>query len=157
MGLRSAPEIVPTNEQWALVSDILGEEDPASWDLPPGAFDRPATVREVCDLMLRAQEYLLTPRRLRDLGERTGRPYLVRAGVVLERYGDRLKQAAKADYEGVVQYALRLLRQSGRTAVAMTKRHGDQTREVRLPNAQESRFLPLRIAGRRSVKAAGRL
>jgi hypothetical protein len=70
MGLRSAPEIVPTNEQWALVSDILGEEDPASWDLPPGAFDRPATVREVYDLMLRAQEYLLTPRRLRDLGER---------------------------------------------------------------------------------------
>ena len=45
----------------------------------------------------------------------------MRAGVVLERYGDRLKQAAKADYEGVVQYALRLLRQSGRTAVAMTK------------------------------------
>jgi DNA helicase-2/ATP-dependent DNA helicase PcrA len=40
LGLRSAPEIVPTNEQWALVADILGDED-------PGAFDRPATVREV--------------------------------------------------------------------------------------------------------------
>jgi len=38
--------------------------------------------------------------------------------VVLERYGEPLKQAAKADYEGVVRYALR---PSGRTAVAMTK------------------------------------
>jgi len=114
LGLRSAPGIVPRSEKWALVSDILGEEDPASWGLPPGAFDRPATVREVYDLMLRAQEYLLTPRRLRDLGERTGRPYLVRAGAVLERYGDRLRQAAKADYEGVVQYALRLLNPGGR-------------------------------------------
>ena len=42
-----------------------------------------ATVREVYDLMLRAQEYLLAPRRLRDLGERTGRPYLVRAGALV--------------------------------------------------------------------------
>jgi superfamily I DNA/RNA helicase len=80
LGLRSAPEIVPTNEQWALVSDILGNEDPASWGLPPGAFERPATVREVYDLMLRAQEHLLGPDRLRELGERTGRPYLARPG-----------------------------------------------------------------------------
>ena len=105
LGLRSAPEIVPTGEQWALVSDILSDENPDSWGLPPGAFERPATVREVYDLMLRAQEYLLGPRRLRDLGERTGRPYLVRAGAVLERYGDRLRRATMTDYEGVVQYA----------------------------------------------------
>ncbi|CAN5893762.1 hypothetical protein BH18ACT11_BH18ACT11_13940 [soil metagenome] len=116
LGLRSAPEIVPTNEQWALVSDILGDEDPVSWGLPAGAFDRPATVREVYDLMLRAQEYLLGPKRLRELGEKTGRPYLVRAGAVLESYGERLRGAAKTDYEGVVQYALRLLRPGGRAA-----------------------------------------
>ena len=120
LGLRSAPEIVPTNEQWALVSDILGEEDPESWGLPPGAFDRPATVREVYDLMLRAQEYLLGPRQLRELGEKTGRPYLVRAGDVLERYKDRLRWATMTDYEGVVQYALRLLRPGGRTAVEIS-------------------------------------
>jgi superfamily I DNA/RNA helicase len=90
LGLRSAPEIVPTNEQWALVSDVLGSEDPEAWGLPPGAFERPATVREVYDLMLRAQEHLLEPNRLRELGERTGRPYLVQAGSVLERYRDRL-------------------------------------------------------------------
>jgi DNA helicase-2/ATP-dependent DNA helicase PcrA len=121
LGLRSAPEIVPTNEQWALVADILGDEDPGAWGLPTGAFDRPATVREVYDLMLRAKEYLLGPKRLHDLGDRTGRPYLVRAGAVLERYGDRLKQAAKADYEGVVQYALRLLRPGGRTAAEISR------------------------------------
>ena len=120
LGLRSAPEIVPTNEQWALVADILGDEDPAAWGLPPGAFDRPATVREVYDLMLRAQEYLLGPRKLRELGERTGRPYLVRAGAVLEKYGDRLKWASKADYEGVVQYALRLLNPGGRAATEIS-------------------------------------
>ena len=120
LGLRSAPEIVPTNEQWALVSDVLGDEDPASWGLPPGAFDRPATVREVYDLMLRAQEYLLGPRQLRELGEKTGRPYLVRAGDVLERYKDRLRWATMTDYEGVVQYALRLLRPGGRTAAEIS-------------------------------------
>ena len=58
--------------------------------------------------MLRAQEYLLGPRQLRELGEKTGRPYLVRAGDVLERYKDRLRWATMTDYEGVVQYALRL-------------------------------------------------
>ena len=120
LGLRSAPEIVPTGEQWALVSDILGEEDAASWGLPPGAFDRSATVREVYDLMLRAQEYLLGPRRLRDLGEHTGRQYLVRAGAVLERYTDRLRLATMTDYEGVVQYALRLLNPGGRTAAEIS-------------------------------------
>ena len=120
LGLRSAPEIVPTSEQWALVSDILGDEDPASWGLPPGAFDRPATVREVYDLMLRAQEYLLGPRRLRDLGERTQRPFLVRAGAVLDRYTDRLRWATMTDYEGVVQYALRLLRPGGRAAAEIS-------------------------------------
>ena len=120
LGLRSAPEIVPTGEQWALVADILGEEDPASWGLPPGAFDRPATVREVYDLMLRAQEYLLGPRRLHDLGERTGRQYLVRAGAVLERYTDRLRSATMTDYEGVVQYALRLLNPGGRAAAEIS-------------------------------------
>ena len=114
LGLRSAPEIVPTNEQWALVSDILGNEEPASWGLPPGAFERPATVREVYDLMLRAQEHLLGPERLRELGERTGRPYLVRAGSVLTQYRDRLRWTAKTDYEGVVQYALALLQRGGR-------------------------------------------
>jgi superfamily I DNA/RNA helicase len=70
--------------------------------------------------MLRAQEYLLGPRRLRDLGERTHRPYLVRAGVVLERYGDRLKRATMTDYEGVVQYALRLLNPGGRAAAEIS-------------------------------------
>ncbi len=104
---------MPTSEQWALVSDVLGGEDPEAWGLPPGAFERPATVREVYDLMLRAQEHLLGPGRLRRLGERTGRPYLVRAGAVLERYGERLRLGTKADYEGVVQYALRLLKTGG--------------------------------------------
>ncbi|MDP9487097.1 MAG: ATP-dependent helicase, partial [Actinomycetota bacterium] len=113
LGLRSAPEIVPTNEQWALVSDILAGEDPEAWGLPAGAFERPATVREVYDLMLRAQEHLLGPGRLRRLGERTGRLYLARAGAVLERYGERLRLGTKADYEGVVQYALKLLKTGG--------------------------------------------
>src|SRR5215218_2839682 len=120
LGLRSAPEIVPTNEQWALVADILGDEDPAFWGLPPGAFDRPATVREVYDLMLRAQEHLLGPRKLRELGDKTGRAYLVRAGDMLERYGDRLRQAAKTDYEGVVQYALRLLNPGGQAGAEIS-------------------------------------
>ena len=70
--------------------------------------------------MLRTQEYLLGPRKLRELGERTSRPYLVRAGAVLEKYGDRLKWASKADYEGVVQYALRLLNPGGRAATEIS-------------------------------------
>ena len=109
LGLRNAPEIVPTNEQWALVSDVLGAEDPALWGLPPGAFERPATVREVYDLMLRSQEYLLDPEKLRELGDRSGRKFLNRAGSVMQAYGDRLASASKADYEGVVQHALKLL------------------------------------------------
>ena len=116
LDLPSAPEIVPTAEQWALVSDVLGNEDPEAWGLPPGAFERPATVREVYDLMLRAQEHLLGPSDLRELGEKTVRPYLVRAGEVLRAYRDRLGRASRTDYEGVVQYALRLLNPGGKAA-----------------------------------------
>jgi superfamily I DNA/RNA helicase len=43
LGLRRAPEIIPTGEQWALVSDLLQDEDPARWGLAQNAFDRPAT------------------------------------------------------------------------------------------------------------------
>ena len=52
----------------------------AEWGLSPGAFDRPATVREVYDLSPRCQEHLLGTREDEGLGEKTGRPYLVRAG-----------------------------------------------------------------------------
>ena len=120
LGLRSAPEIVPTAEQWALVSDILGAEDPEAWGLPTGAFERPATVREVYDLMLRAQEHLLEPSDLRELGDKTGKPYLERAGGVLRTYRHRLGSSLKADYEGVVQYALRLLNPGGKSAVEIS-------------------------------------
>ena len=120
LGLPSAPEIVPTTEQWALVSDILGDEDSEAWGLPPGAFERPATVREVYDLMLRAQEHLLEPSALRELGAKTARPYLDRAGGVLRTYRHRLGSSARTDYEGVVQYALRLLLPGGKTAAEIS-------------------------------------
>ena len=66
-------------------------------------------MREVYDLPLRCQEHLLEPGRMRTLGEKTRRPYLARAAALLERYRSRLGDLAEVDYEGVVQYALRLL------------------------------------------------
>jgi superfamily I DNA/RNA helicase len=109
LGLSRAPEIIPTGEQWALVSDLLLDEDPADWGLAPGAFDRPATVREVYDLLLRAQEHLHGPEDLSALAQEFHRPYLERAGVVLARFRERLSRAARVDYEGVVRLALDLL------------------------------------------------
>jgi len=109
LGLRRAPEIIPTGEQWALVSDLLSQENAEEWGLAPGVFDRPATVREVYDLLLRAQEHLLGPEDLRDLAAKFDKPYLARAGDVLGRFQKRLAEAAKVDYEGVVRLALKLL------------------------------------------------
>ncbi len=109
LGLPSAPEIMPTSEQWGLISELLSGEDPQQWGLSPGAFERPATIREVYDLLLRCQEYLLEPEKMRLLGKRTNRPYLIRAAGVLERYRLRLSELSEVDYEGVVQHALRLL------------------------------------------------
>ncbi|MDP9479874.1 MAG: ATP-dependent helicase, partial [Actinomycetota bacterium] len=109
LGLARAPEIIPTGEQWALVSDLLLDEDPAEWGLASNAFDRPATVREVYDLLLRAQEHLRGPAELSALAEEFRRPYLHRAGIILERFRNRLSGAAKVDYEGVVRLALDLL------------------------------------------------
>lgn len=109
LGLARAPEIIPTNEQWALVSDLLLDEDPTRWGLAPNAFDRPATVREVYDLLLRAQEHLRGPGDLSALAKEYRRPYLGRAGIILESFRDRLSEAARVDYEGVVRLALDLL------------------------------------------------
>lgn len=109
LDLPAPPEIMATGEQWALVSELLTEEKAEAWGLSPGALERPATVREVYDLLLRCQELLLEPERMRLLGERTKRRYLVRAAALLERYRARLLGLSEVDYEGVVQYALRLL------------------------------------------------
>jgi superfamily I DNA/RNA helicase len=113
LGLSMSPEIIPTGEQWALVSELLADEDAREWGLAPGALERPATVREVYDLLLRCQEHLLEPQEMRALGEKTKRPYLVRAAGILERYRVRLAALPAVDYEGVVQYALKLLSEGG--------------------------------------------
>jgi superfamily I DNA/RNA helicase len=109
LGLRMAPEIMATGEQWALVSELLANESSEAWGLAPGTLARPATVREVYDLLLRCQEHLLEPEKMRTLGENTGLPYLVRAAGLLERYRLRLADLSEVDYEGVVQHALELL------------------------------------------------
>src|SRR5215211_664529 len=109
LGLSMPPEIMATGEQWALVSELLAQESDEEWGLSPGALARLTTVREVYDLLLRCQEHLLEPERMRALGDKTGRPYLVRAAVLLEKYRSRLGDLSEVDYEGVVQYALRLL------------------------------------------------
>lgn len=110
LGLPAPPELISTGEQWTLVAELLAEEDPAEWGLAPGAFDRGSTVREVYDLMIRAQEQLLEPDDLRARAAETKRNYLARAGSVLERYREHLRDTSRTDYEGVVRYALDLLR-----------------------------------------------
>lgn len=70
-------------------------------------------MREVYDLLLRAQEHLLEPAQMRDLGEKTRLPHLVRAADLLQRYRKRLGELAEVDYEGVIQHAITLLRDDG--------------------------------------------
>lgn len=113
LGFSRAPEILPTAEQWALVSELLASEDPHEWGLSAGAFESPATVREVYDLLLRAQEHLLEPAQMRDLGEKSRLPHLVRAADLLQRYRKRLGELAEVDYEGVIQHAITLLIENG--------------------------------------------
>lgn len=120
LGFSRAPEILPTSEQWALVSELLASEDPHEWGLSIGAFESPATVREVYDLLLRAQEHLLKPSEMREMGEKTKRPYLVRAADLLERYRKRLGDLAEVDYEGVIQHAITLLRENGSAREVLT-------------------------------------
>lgn len=110
LGLQAPPEILPTTRQWAVMQDLLRDEDPTDWSLTPEAFDRPATVREVYDLMLRARENSCGPAELRKLGKEHKLPYLARAGHVLERYTERLNKDSEVDYEQVVQQAIELLR-----------------------------------------------
>lgn len=123
LGLSRAPEIIPTSEQWTLVSDLLLDEDPTHWGLAPSAFDRPATVREVYDLLLRVQEHLRGPDELTALAHEFRRPYLERAGLVLERFRSRLSAAARVDYEGVVRLALDLLTEGCSACEELTSRY----------------------------------
>ncbi|AHY47829.1 UvrD/REP helicase N-terminal domain [Rubrobacter radiotolerans] len=109
LGLKLPPEILPTTTRWATMHDLLSGEDAADWNLAPGTFERPATVREVYDLMLRARENSCSPGRLRELGERHGMRHLVRAGHLLAEYTRRLKAGSVVDYEQVVQQAIYLL------------------------------------------------
>jgi DNA helicase-2/ATP-dependent DNA helicase PcrA len=110
LGLDLPPEILPTARQWAVVRDLLTDENPSDWNLTPEAFERPATVREVYDLMLRARENSRGPEELRELGEKHKLPHLVRAGHVLEAYTERLNGDSEVDYEQVVQQTIALLR-----------------------------------------------
>ena len=107
LGFSRAPEILPTAEQWALVSELLASEDPHEWGLSAGAFESPATVREVYDLLLRAQEHLLEPAQMRDLGEKSRLPHLVRAADLLQ--GSCLNSLMDENYCKAGQWERRML------------------------------------------------
>lgn len=111
------PRLISGAEQDVMLRELLaGHRDgagrPPGWPAELGAAVTTAGFRaELRELLMRAAEHGLGPEDLSELGQRTGRPHWVAAGVVYQEYEDVLALArpGTADPAGLCGQAARLL------------------------------------------------
>ncbi len=110
LGYIEPPQVLSAPEQYAVVREMLSEERPADWP----SFGRLIEVRgfaqQVADLMLRAQERLLTPEDLLTAADRAGRPEYEEVAAFYGRYLDAQVVAGRTDFAGLLFQAASLLR-----------------------------------------------
>ena len=110
LGYTEPPQVLTAPEQYAVVRDLLAGERPGDWP----SFGRLLEVRgfaqQVADLVLRAQERLLTPEDVAEAARRAGRPEYQELARFYGRYLDSQLVGGRTDFAGLLFQAATLLR-----------------------------------------------
>jgi superfamily I DNA/RNA helicase len=105
LGYRRAPEILPAPDQFSKVQELLEGEDPDDWPTFGGMLKLRGFADEVRQLILRAQEALLTPEEMLARAEASGLPGWSELATFYRRYLLVLDDLGAIDYAGLVNQA----------------------------------------------------
>lgn len=110
LGYPEPPEVLSAPEQYAVVRELLGGEDPSAWPAFGPLLGVGRFVQQVADFLLRAQERLLDPEELAAVVERSGRSDYVEVAGFYRRYLEALTAAGRVDFAGLLFQTAELLR-----------------------------------------------
>jgi len=105
LGYLEPPRVLSAADQFARVHRMLKEEDPADWPTYGGLLHLRGFADQVRQLLLRAQEELVTPDDLLALAERTGQHRWREIARFSERYRQALNAAGEVDFAGLLARA----------------------------------------------------
>jgi superfamily I DNA/RNA helicase len=100
-----APEILSALDQFSKVQELLEGEDPSDWPVYGAMLSLRGFADEVRQLILRAQESLMTPEEIAAKAEASGLPGWRELASFYRRYLQVLDDIGVADYGGLVNQA----------------------------------------------------
>lgn len=110
LGYAEPPQVLSAPDQYAVVRELLAGERPADWPTFGHLLEVRGFAQQVADLVLRAQERLLSPEDLAAAVERAGRPEYQEVAAFYGRYLDAQLAGGRTDFAGLLFQAATLLR-----------------------------------------------
>jgi len=104
-GHREPPELLPATGQFALVQELLGEQDPADWPAYGHMLGMRAFSDEVRQFLSRAQESLLGPEDIEDRAQRAGLTGWMELARFYREYLDVIDARNVVDFGALLQRA----------------------------------------------------
>ncbi|HYT79136.1 MAG TPA: ATP-dependent helicase, partial [Actinomycetota bacterium] len=105
LGYRRPPDILAAIDQFSKVQELLHGEDPADWPAYGAMLSLRGFADEVRQLILRAQEALVTPEEISAKAEASGQPGWRELAEFYRRYLQVLDDVGVIDYGGLVNQA----------------------------------------------------
>ncbi len=105
LGYERPPEILSANDQFSRVKQLLRGEDPTDWPTYGAMLSLRGFADEVRQLILRAQEALVTPEEISAKAEASGQPGWRELAEFYRRYLQVLDDVEVIDYGGLVNQA----------------------------------------------------
>src|SRR6266536_2704682 len=105
LGYERPPEILSANDQFSRVKQLLRGEDPVDWPAYGAMLSLRGFADEVRQLILRAQEALVTPEEISAKAEASGQPGWRELAEFYRRYLQVLDDVEVIDYGGLVNQA----------------------------------------------------
>jgi superfamily I DNA/RNA helicase/RecB family exonuclease len=105
LGYAEPPEVLSATDQFALVQELLGAEDPAEWPAFGAMLRLRGFADEIRQFLSRAQESLLAPEELEDRAAERGLTGWLELARFLREYQDVLAARGQVDFAGSLQQA----------------------------------------------------
>ncbi len=102
LGSVEPPRVLSAADQFARVRRLLEEEDPSAWPTYGALLGLHGFADQLRQLLLRAQEQLVTPERLLELAETPGHDRWREVGRFYDRYLRALAAEGEVDFAGLV-------------------------------------------------------
>ncbi|MEX0873994.1 MAG: ATP-dependent DNA helicase [Actinomycetota bacterium] len=146
LGLTQPPVRLNSAEQWAVVSDLLEEEDASRWGRFGEHLSTEAFTSEVADFCVRAGYRGLSDADLRELADK--RPEHVAVAGFAIKYREHLRKEAILDYPELIMAAARLLSDDADIRASVKRRFTN----VLVDDAQELSPAQLSLLGSLSLE-----